>query len=348
MRDQGKQTTWTEAHVRWPLLENDVVAEGYGRMSYVLFRNDHAAREVIASRTPDTAFTVGSELAAGPLLDAEAVEYLNRTGGEREPLVVFGELGVGLLSKVYDGCAALGLYLHLHLPPEPIARLINSGVLEGQGEDGRPARNARMRSCGDGVSQEDTAYYVPLATWWDDSRRRLIETSPQSHYRIHSRALADAICRMAAFVGCGVTLSTPDAWGGDGRELTCYNPALVEACLLFLLSEVRERAATRSAEMTLESVNGEAGGGLRVILRYAVVDDDALYAPIPTAGFSHMAQVAELCGLELYSTFSDVRSDESGEREKLYDCTVVLEWLRDPTTLPTSDLKARLRLIYNE
>ena len=113
-------------------------------------------------------------------------------------------------------------------------------------------------------------------------------------------------------------------------------------------SEVRERAATRCATVTLESVNGERGGGLRVTLRYDVLDEADACAPMATAGFSHMAQVAELCGLDLYSIFGDARPAEPGEREKLRDCTVVLEWLCDPTQLSTSDLKTRLRLIYND
>lgn len=323
--------------------------DGFARMSYVLFRNDHDAREILASRVPDASFAVGDTLSDGALLDGEAIEYLNRAGGWSEPLMVCTDHGVGLLSKIYDGCAALGLYLHLHLPPEPVSRLINSGVLEGSGADRRPARNERVRSFGCEVQREDEAYYMPLADWWADvqgGRRQLLATSPKKHYRLHTDEMAEAIRRLAAFVGCGVNVTVSPTWGESGGEVTCYNPELVEACLLFLLSEVRERAATRSAAVMLESVSGERGGGLRLTLRYAVVDGGD--TPTVTAGFSHMEQVAELCGLDLYSTFGDARPAEPGEREKLRDCTVVLEWLRDPTQLCTSDLKARLRLIYND
>ena len=320
---------------------------GFAQMSYVLFRNDHAAREIIAARVPDASLAVGGALAGDCLLDSEAVAYLNRTGGANEPLIVCTERGVGLFSKIYDGCAALGLYLHLHLPPEPVSRLINSGVLAGSGTDCMLARNERVRSFGCEVQREDEAYDMPLAAWWADvqgGRRRRLATSPRSHYHLHTDTLADAIRRLAAFVGCGVTVSSFTSWGESGGEVTCYNSELVEACLLFLLSEVRERAATRSASVVVESVSGERGGGLRLILRYAVADGGD--TPIVTAGFSHMAQVAELCGLDLYSAFEAIPLPKSKGRR--YDCTVVLEWLRDPTRLSTSDLKARLRLAYGE
>ncbi len=334
-----------------PIFRGQPMDDAFAGMSYVLFRNDHAAREIIASRTPDGSFAVGDALFDGTLPDAEAAEYLNRTGGSREPLMVCTDRGVGVLSKIYDGCAALGLYLQLHLPPKSVSRLINSGVLEGSGADRKPHRTSRILSWGSEVHAEDAAYYLPLAAWWDivrSERCRLLSTSSDTYYRLHTDTLADAIRRLAAFVGCGVTVTANTPWsvGGSGGDVTCYNSDLVEACLLFLLSEVRACAATRCATVLLESVNGERGGGLRLTLRYAVVDDGD--TPTVTAGFSHVSQVAELCGLDLYSTFSDAYLPDVGERERLRDCTVVLEWLRDPTTLSTSDLKARLRLIYND
>ena len=349
----SKSKTKERADLALPAFCEQTPEDGFARMSYVLFRNDHAAREILASRVPDASFAVGDTLSAGALLDGEAIEYLNRTGGWSEPLMVCTDSGVGLLSKIYDGCAALGLYLHLHLPPAPVSRLVNSGVLKGSGADGKPTRNARILAWGSEVQREDEAYYLPLAMWWDgvwSRRRRLLVTLPEAHYRLHTDTLADAIRRLAAFVGCGVTVTANTPWSVDccGGEVTCYKSELVEACLLFLLSEVRERAATRCATVTLESVSGERGGGLRVTLRYDVLDEADACAPMATAGFSHMAQVAELCGLDLYSIFGDARPAEPGEREKLRDCTVVLEWLCDPTQLSTSDLKTRLRLIYND
>ena len=206
-----------------------------------------------------------------------------------------------------------------------------------------------MRALGDQVRMEDEACYLPLAAWWADVQggcRRLIATSLQTNYRLHTDTLADAIRRLAAFAGCGVTLHISAVLGESGGAVTCYAPELVEACLLFLLSEVRERAATRSATVELETVNGEWGGGLRLTLRYSVLHEDSACAPTQTDGFFHVAQVAELCGLDLYCTFSDSHPSEAGERERLCDCTVTLEWMRDPTLMPTSDLKSRLRIAY--
>jgi len=202
----GKRRMGGGENAARPALSGQPMEDGFAGMSYVLFRNDHAEREILACRVPDGSFAVGDNLSGSTLLDNEAIEYLNRTSGVGEPFMIGTDRGVGLLSEIYDGCAALGLYLHLHLPPAPVARLVNSGVLEGCGVDRKPTRNARILSWGSEVKREDEAYYLPLATWWDGvrgGRNRLIVTSPDSHYRLHTDTLADAIRRLAAFVGAG-------------------------------------------------------------------------------------------------------------------------------------------------
>ncbi len=326
--------------------------KSFRHISYALFRTDEDFGRVIATRFP-----AGSVLAVGDILQSrlclsnEALQYLIRLRDSEKPLFCLSCAGLGLLCKSYDASAGMGLYLHIHTRPASGARLLTSGAL------GTPDGHAfgitrRIREQNVPLTVEDSTSFSALIDAW-----RAVQSVSDGLSALRMRniigsfheppaptlgALADAAERMAAFAGCALTCTVTDRYS----RVVCHRPRLLEALLLYLLTEVRTHAAKRRAIITVSTRPEPRGRGenhLCLSLAYAV---DTLHMAGKTRAHisqtrQYLTNVADASGLDLHFPpllppnlrMPDVRKDYLSHQ------TVTLEWLADPTLLPTSDLK---------
>ncbi len=319
----------------------EAMDEALCHLSYALFRTDGRFGEVVAARLPDRRLVgVGESLHARLALDGEAMAYLTRHDGDPTPLFVLSEAGLGLLSKRYDLHVGLGLYLHIHCPPDAGARLLCSGVL---GPETAYRLSARIRTYGGELTRRDAAAYEALATAWATVRASgsCALSTVNAFSRISTEDLGALLERMASFVGCELEVETDlTAAGIPLRQVRCYRPLLLEALLLCLLSEVREHAYPRRATARIGSIDAREGAGLSLTLTYAHDPSETSEAErlILADAHAHLALAADLAGLSLRV---------ASQRRSAGDTTlptrrILLRWLADPTVLESGDLKARV------
>jgi hypothetical protein len=319
-------------------------------MSYALYRTDGEVGRVVATRNPDgDVLAVGDYIQDRLELSEEAAAFL--TGrGDSAPLFVLTQMGLGLLSHRYRLSAGLGLYLHIHTPPESAARLINSGAL-GYGNGSGFRVSGRIEALGNAVTAQDEAAYPALLEAWQavrDAPRTLFTTDGADGLRLSD--LRSGMRRLAAFAGCDLTFTVRRSVGVENlspdTRVKCYRPLLLEGLLLCLLTEMRTCSATRGGVCRLEPPAEGGRDGLAMTLRYPICPSEEADDPrFSDALHSHMTYVGELGGLDVYFPEEALRPRMEGG---LFQRAVMLDWMLDPSVLSTSDLKARLRLLYGE
>ncbi len=339
----------------------------FHHMSFAVFRTDDAEPgRVVAARLPDCReMAVGDSLFAKLRLSGEAVDFCMRANRATAPLFVLSDRGLGILSLRYHFHACMGIYLHVHTRPESGARLLNSGACGGVGRDGLTV-SRRVQAVGDAVTAQDTASYAALADAW--CTVQAIDGclfAPAGKSLVRVRDLQMAMERMAAFVGCRLTVHHGARTGEDAcavsldaehegriseasdhvRWVRCYRPMLLECLLLCLLAEIRLCAANHGATCRIGSWDGTDGGHLCIALRY-VLDPTAVTRAAMTEQMcvrAHLLAMADAEGLHM--RFSDMpcwlSADTLGTPTEPTVQTITLEWLTDPTVRLTSDLKSR-------
>ena len=349
MKNNGIYARWTHPALEMP--------QEYRRVSYAFFLTDGQEGEIVAARSPDPKrLAIGQSLPGVLNLSPEACRYLWKESPDPRPLFVMTDVGLGLLDKRYDRHAGLGLFLHIHGRPGALARLINHGVL-GDPQNAPFLVSEEVRSKGDRVTSRDYHSYEALmqakevlldSPWrccspWqrDDGGRALMSAASIDAALIDTADFRDNLEAMAAFVGCDLQIEE-----GDGSaRVRCYRPVLTEAALLCSLTEGATLAHGRRVYARISTLDGRNGGNLALSLRYPVEQagiQSNLYARVE-AMRSRLALHCELCGLDLHG---DVRVPARHElREgQLPEVILTLEWMYDPAVLPTSDLKATLKL----
>lgn len=336
MRPSGVKRLWTHPELPMPA--------DYHRMSYVLFRADGDVGRVVAARIPDDRFLqVGDYLQDNLGFCSDALSYVTSRHDHAPPLFVRTDCGIGLLSGRYHLSAGLGLYLHIHTRPAAAARLINGGAL---GQDGEflISREIGERSGRPGA-RDGQSYPALLEAW------QAVASAPQTVFSVDSdgeislSVLRSGIAKLAAFVGCEIVFTVRKERGDNPvspyARVKCYRPLLLEAVILCLLSEARERSATGAAVCRLEPPS-ENRTGLSLTLRYPL---RAREKPETAEAYGEvhrcLAAVGETGGLDLYAPDRLLPPrDPSG----LPETAVTLDWLLDPSALSSSDIKARLTL----
>ena len=336
MRPSGVKRLWTHPELPMP-------AE-YGRMSYVLFRVDGDVGRVVSARTPDDRFLkVGDYIQDRLGFCSDAMAYLTRRHDHTPPLFIRTDSGIGLLSGRYHLPAGLGLYLHIHTRPTAAARLIHSGAL---GDDTAFAVSRELRELGGRPTSRDSRSYPPLLEAW-----RVVSGAPSTLFPVFSDGdltlldLRDGIAKLAAFVGCGMSFTTRKERGGEPvspyTRVKCYRPLLLEAILLCLLPEVKERSATGRGVCRLEAPSA-GGEGLSLTLRYPLGRRESPETRERyDAVHGYLAGIGETWGLDLYAPLSPIPPRTP---DGLPEVALTLDWLLDPSALSTSDIKARLDL----
>ena len=340
MRSSGVKRLWT--HPELPMPEN------FCRMSYALFRSDGDVGRVVAIRTPDDRFLrVGDYVQDSLNLCEDAMAYVTCRHEEAPPLFVRTDAGIGILVGRYQLSAGLGLYLHIHSRPTASARLINHGALgcEGDFTVSREIRNIEGK-----LTARDSYSYPALLEAWrgvTGSPQAVFSTSADSGISLSD--LRSGIAKLASFVGGGLTFTVRrDPTGGavsPYARVKCYRPLLLEAILLCLLSEMRERSATGGGVCRLGTPS-EGGGGLSLTLRYPLrrrekAETEEVYGEV----HSYLAGLGETWGLDLYAPTRLLPPREVGG---LPEVAVTLDWLLDPSALSSSDIKARLSIVRRE
>ena len=284
-------------------------------------------------------------------LTEEALEHMRMSWHEREPMFVMTKQGIGLLLGRYHLTAGLGLFLHLHLDPVAAAHIVSRGALQGrEGRDYTVSR--RVKSLGGALTKREEAVYPILAEAWESilslERHGLFRVD--SHDSMTLGELRERMSLLAAFVGCDLTFTVRKTAGSrslsPGTRVKCYAPILLEALLLYLLSEVRERSATRGAVCRLEDPRERRRDGIALTLHYPLYPREEPSAKRSAEAFhSHLSVLSELGGIDVYFPAELPPSPlDKGTVEQF----VMLDQLLDPRQLSTTDLKARLRLQYRE
>ncbi len=341
-----------------PILPLD---EGFRHMSYALFRTDDDFGRVIATRFPSQSMlAVGDMIQSRLHLSDEVMAYLLRVGDNDLPLFCLSDAGLGLFVKRYDTSVGLGLYLHIHCRPESGARLLCVGALGTAGTAFDVTE--RVRTFAKEVPKaEDAQSFASLLDAWravQSEREGLpdLHTYDRNKDRLHEpyfatfEGLQIALEHMADFVGCHISCAVPN--GDYGRSVAVYRPTVLDASLLYVLTEIRAHAAHHKATVTLsasEDPRGRWGDRLCLAITYHV---DTLHMTGETRtrlaeARQYLSDMADVSGLDLHFPRlipPELRTKDGKRGSALTTQTVVLEWLTDPTLLPSGDLKTRLKL----
>ncbi len=325
----------------------------FGRLSYALFRTGSDTGRILAARSPDRdILRVGAVLQETLHISDDAMAHLDRY--ERDvPLFVMTDVGLGILSGRYTLQGGMGLFLHIHCHPEAGARLINSGVF-GVENGQNYLCSQRVRDLGGEVTEEDTASYHALMEAWQTVREVFDVFTPDSDGTLPLPRLQESINSLAAFAGCDLTYSLRKAAKGDtvtafrhGR-VHCYSPRLLEALILYLLTDMRDRSATRGGVCRMEVPEDN---GLPITYGHSPLRLTFHYPVLPRAprkelteleeAHAYTAQVGNAGGMDLRYSFDSAHSrPENAFPEQI----VWLEWVENPALLTTTDLKAGHRL----
>jgi hypothetical protein len=286
-------------------------------------------------------------------LSEEAMEYLKGAGREQELYFLESKVGVGLLHKGFDRQAGMGIYLHIHGSPVSLSRLLRGGLPAGWGPDAVRV-SSDMEDRGRVRKWDETACGALLDAW-SEIRGREAEggvwtTRGDGFLSVFD--LERGLEELAAFAGCRVNLSRDRVYPGGMEGISwaptrvrCYSPRLLEALSLFLMTGAGTLSTDRQVNCRL-ATRGE-GCHLLLFLEYSVHEKTLAgeNAAAWETACQHMELVAELSGLDLHTAVMMPTRKEKREG-KLPLMTVCLEWTRDPAVLPTTDLKAHLKLLY--
>ena len=334
--------------------------EGFHHMSYALFRtDDEDFGRVLAARFPaKEMLDIGDTLQTALHLSDEAMAYLLRVGDNDPPLFCLTDAGLGLLCKRYDAAVGMGLYLHIHCRPEAGARLLCAGAL-GVPDGTAFGLSARVKSFADKPSAEDARSFPPLLeafravqnprTWTSPVGREDEETST-------AMTLGDmetVIAQMAEFAGCRLSCTVSDE--DRDRTVSICRPFVLEGLLLYLLTEVRTHAATREAQLQISAVEDPRGWQLQGQDRLCLLFSYEMDALHMTGGErtrlsearQYLSATADISGLDLHFpplVPPALRLPDGKRGDGKVTEVIALEWLTDPTLLPTSDLKTRPKL----
>ena len=326
------------------------MAPAFHRMSYALFRTDGDVGRVVAARTPHREMlSVGHRIQDSLAFCPDALAHMTNTYGGGAPLFILTRAGIGLLSSRYRLGAGLGLYLHIHTGPASAARLINSGAL-GDPMNVDFSVSEEILALGDKATFRDEDSYPALLEAWEAVRRGSDGVfSVDASGNLPLRRLRDGIASLAEFAGCGLTFTLPkEAASRDDlrfARVKCYRPGVLEALLLCLLSEVRDRSATRCGTCCLDPYP-HGGEGLTLTLRYPLYPHETPEsAEMYDTVHSYLTGVGETWGLDLYPS---PRLLPPREPHGLPEVAVNLDWLLDPSALSTSDIKSCLTLARAE
>ena len=349
MKPSTKNRRWTD-----PALPMD---PSLGRLSYALFCTDSDMGRIIAARCPDrSALPVGGILQDILHISPDSMEHLH--SHERDvPLFVLTDMGLGILSGRYTLQGGMGLFLHIHCHPQGGARLINSGVL-GYGNGANYLCSQRVRELGGCVEPQDEASYGALLEAWQTVAELFDVFRTDSRETIPLPELQKGIQRLAVFAGVNLTYSLRKmtrinsfAAFRQGR-VHCYRPRLLESMLLYLLTELRDRSATRQGTCRMEvpednSVPITDGHmPLRLVLHYPV------FAALPrkeqaalTDIRSYTARVADASGMALRFLMD---SESTRPADAFPKRIIWLEWVENPDLVNSTDFKAGARLLREE
>ena len=324
------------------------MAQEYRHISYALFRTDSDEWMIVGARCPDMLrLAVGSSLPEAIGLDEEARRFLREESGLPKRLFVMTDMGVGILDKRYDRQAGLGLFCHIHGRPDSIARILNHGVL-GDVESEEYEISQAIRAVSGEVTPQDMASYEA----WMDAMQALMAYPVGTYIPVNENGelygtdLRDRMLKMAEFVGCG--LRFPEQ--GIPRSVKCYRPLLLEALLLYWLTEARMASATREATCQISTLEGEETRSFSMVFRYPIeksLPKSDLYRRLEEI-HRHVSWVCELGGLILQTEQNTPTRREKQQGKHLPEFCVIAEWQYDPTVLSTTDLKAKIRLLYEE
>ncbi len=359
-----------------------ILAPAYAHMSYALFCLDSRpdgtpgplTGRILAARSPDESlWRVGIRLPDLTDLTPDAYRFLltgrfppptpsedprpTEDPARPEPgsLFVWTRTGLGLLSRCFARTADLGLLVHLHVDPLSGARLLTGSDMHRPGNG--CALSSRIRCVTDPPTERD----MPTFTVMNDARmivrpiRDGFARAPQLPPGQPAAVPIAAISRLASFVGCTLTLELdghpvmlPETFFEpehvclessvvDG--LVCHSPNVLELLLLGLFSEVRTCARHRTA--TCRMTSGRLWAAPSLLLDY---DPVPTLTPLELDALldlrAYLAQMADRHGMALSATPVPLASFDLHPLRQI----VALDWLADPTLLPTSDLKTRLWL----
>ena len=324
------------------------MAQEYRHISYALFRTDSDDWTIVGARCPDMLrLAVGKSLPEAIGLDEEARRFLREESGLPKRLMVMTDMGVGILDKRYDRQAGLGLFCHIHGRPDSIARLLNHGVL-GDVETGKYEISRAVRVVSGEVVPQDMASYDA----WLDAMQALTAYPVGTYIPVNENCelygtdLRDRILKMAEFVGCDLRFSEQ----GMPYRIKCYRPLLLEVLLLYWLTEARMASATREVTCQISTPEGEETGSLSMVFRYPIeksLPKSDLYRRLEEI-HRHVSWICELGGLILQTEQNPPTRREKQQGKSLPEFCVIAEWLYDPAVLSTTDLKAKIRLRYEE
>ncbi len=326
---------WLEPEDEW--------SEACHHLSYILFRTDSEETGVVAARCPDMYyFSVGQNLIDLLSLDEEAQSYLFDSSSESTPLVVRTRVGVGILDKRYESHTGLCVYWHIHGRPEALARLVNLGAMADLSV-GAYRISAALRAMRGDLKKTDMPSYHALQDAKEQMRRALDRwPACDGNGCVYRRDLCDTMEGMADFVGCRLV---PDLAEDAPARVQCRRPLLLEGLLLCLLTEARTYSATGEAVYRMSTLGGREGEGLFLELSYPIAKTER-YAAALAMLHRHLNWVSDLGGLDLHAEEVPLRYGE-GKTGKLPQIRITLEWLHDPAVLATSDLKAKIRFLYD-
>ncbi len=324
------------------------MAEAYRHISYALFRTDRDEGLILGARCPDMLrLAVGESLPAAVGLDEEALQFLREESGCRSSLFVMTDLGIGILDKRYDRHGGIGLFLHIHARPESVARMLNRGTL-GHRDAGICEISQAIREVQGEVTSADVLSYDALY----DAFRAYTAYPIGSYFPVDENGdlygvdLKDQMLKMAEFVGCGLNMEEEPL----PRCIKCYRPLLWEALLLSVLTQVRMASATRTADCRITTIDGEENRNVALSIWY----------PIETSMLNgdthrrmeevdrHLAWICELGGINLQTEVRMPTRSEKRMGKLLPEVHITAEWLHDPAVLSTTDLKAKIRLLYSD
>lgn len=327
---------WVEPEDEW--------SESCHHLSYILFRTDSEETGVVAARCPDMYyFSVGQNLIDLLSLDEEAQSYLFDSSSESTPLVVRTRVGVGILDKRYESHTGLCVYWHIHGRPEALARLANLGALTDLSVGAYRISSAVRAMKGD-LKKTDMPSYHAL----QDAKSHMNRVSGywpacDGGGCLYRRDLCDAVERLADFVGCRLV---PDLAEDAPARVRCRRPLLLEGILLCLLTEVQTYSASGEAVYRMSTLGGRDGEGLALEFSYPIAKTERHTADLAML-HRYLNRVSDLGGLDLHAEEVPLRYGE-GKTGKLPQIRITLEWLHDPAVLATSDLKAKIRFLYDQ
>ena len=316
----------------------------YHHVSYALFRADGEDTMILAARCPDAErFAAGRQFTDALKLDDEAMSFLlsARSNGM---LVIHTEIGIGVLDKRYIRHCGVGVYWHVHGDAEGLGRLIHHDVLGG-GETVEYAVSGSVMALKSLVRAQDLPLYGVLTDAWDwITTRPSAWAGEDEEGCVYGEELARMIEKMAEFVGVRLIrddieqdIESSDDLLPVGR-VRCRRPLWLEICLLYLLAEGKSLSANGKMYYRLGVLGDVEGEGLALHFRYAVEDPDR-FANVLDPIHRYLNRVGELHGMEFQSVVSRLKRGERG-RGILPEMRFYLDWLKDPTVLASSDLKA--------